>query len=72
MSTLKKRINISLPTQATTTLDEIAQRDHMPIATKASALLQLALEIEEDDVLNRMAEERDVKQAKFVAHQAAW
>lgn len=72
MPTTKKRINISLPTDVEASLAKLAERDEVPQATKAVYLLKLAIEIDEDDVLNSIAQERDTKGAKFVSHKKAW
>jgi len=44
----------------------LAKRDQEPLATKAGALLEFALEIEEDRVLSQIANERDVKGARWI------
>jgi hypothetical protein len=72
MATTKKRLNISLSKEMEQALATSARRDAMPQATKASLLLQLALEIEEDQVFERIVGARDTKNAKFVAHEQAW
>lgn len=72
MPTLKKRLNLSLPRDIDTALSALASRDDVPEATKALHLIQLALEIEEDDVWNAIAEKRDTKNAKFLSHEEAW
>ncbi|MBI2639120.1 hypothetical protein HYW83_06050 [Candidatus Peregrinibacteria bacterium] len=72
MPTTKKRINISLPADVEASLSKLAERDDMPQATKAVYLLKLAIEIDEDDVFNSVAAERDTKGAKFVSHKKAW
>lgn len=72
MPTTKKRINISLPTDVEASLAKLAERDEVPQATKAVYLLKLAIEIDEDDVLNSIAQKRDTKGAKFVSHKKAW
>lgn len=53
-------------------LSKLAKRDHVPQATKATRLLEIALELEEDKVWNELAEERDTKSAKYVTHAKAW
>lgn len=53
-------------------LARIARRDRIPEATKAAHLLSIALEIEEDIVLHKIAAERDIKGARFVNHKKAW
>lgn len=72
MSTIKKRINISLPASLDTMLSRIARRDNIPQATKAVHLLSIALDIEEDIVFDRIARGRDVKDARFMSHKEAW
>lgn len=44
----------------------------VPTATKASQLLEVALELEEDSTWNILALERDKKKARFTSHQKAW
>ncbi|OIP80124.1 hypothetical protein AUK45_04670 [Candidatus Peregrinibacteria bacterium CG2_30_44_17] len=72
MATSKKRINISLPKDIELTLAKLAERDDVPQATKAVSLLRMAIETEEDEVLNAIAEERDSKDAKYISHKDAW
>lgn len=72
MATTKKRINISLPEDIEISLKQIAARDDVPEATKAVHLIKLAMEIDEDDIWNTLAQKRDVKGTKFVSHKKAW
>ena len=72
MATSKKRINISLPKDLEEVLSQLAGRDDVPAATKAVQLLRLAVEIDEDEVFNRIAASRDSGKSKFVSHQKAW
>jgi predicted DNA-binding protein len=72
MSTTKKRINISLPKDIEQTLEYMAERDKIPAATKAVYLIKIAIELDEDGVLNDLAGKRDKKGAKFVSHKDAW
>ena len=53
-------------------LSRVAKRDNIPQATKAVYLLSIALEIEEDMVLDKIARERDTKNARFLSHKQAW
>lgn len=53
-------------------LSRIAKRDNIPQATKAVYLLGIALEIEEDMVLDKIARGRDTKDARFLTHKKAW
>ena len=72
MATNKKRINISLPKDLELVLEELAERDDVPVATKAIELIKAAIEIDEDEVWNRLAEERDTPDAKFISHKEFW
>ena len=72
MTTTLKRINISLSKSAVNALGLLAKRDQEPVATKASALLMLALELEEDRALVAIAEARDTKDATWISHEKVW
>ncbi|MBI2409469.1 hypothetical protein HYV30_00285 [Candidatus Kaiserbacteria bacterium] len=72
MATSKKRINISVSRELDHALGKLAKRDQVPQATKAEHLLRIALEIEEDEVLDAIAAKRDTSRARFVSHAAAW
>ena len=72
MPTTKKRVNISMSPWLEKALGMLAKRDSVPEATKASELLQIAIEIEEDLVFNSIASGRDTKNAKFFSHKKAW
>ncbi|OGI60151.1 hypothetical protein A2641_03660 [Candidatus Nomurabacteria bacterium RIFCSPHIGHO2_01_FULL_37_25] len=72
MTTIKKRINISLSPSLNIMLSRIAKRDNIPQATKAIHLLEMALEIEEDFVFDKIARERDTKNARFLDHKQVW
>jgi uncharacterized protein (DUF1778 family) len=72
MPTTNKRINITLQTDVDRALSRAARRDNVPEATKAAELLRIALEIEEDELLDNAAHIRDTKGATFVSHTEAW
>jgi len=72
MSTTKKRIILSISKPVEQTLELLAKRDQVPQATKAAHLLETALEIEEDQVWDQVAQERDTKNARFVSPKKAW
>lgn len=72
MATTKKRINISISREVDNILAKLARRDQIPQATKAERLISLALEFEEDYILNAVAEKRDSKKVKFVSHSEIW
>ena len=72
MATVKKRINISLSKDVQRMLVEVAKRDQIPAATKAERLLEIGLELDEDQVWDRMAARRDIESASFVSHRQAF
>ncbi|MGD0328303.1 MAG: toxin-antitoxin system, antitoxin component [Minisyncoccia bacterium] len=72
MATTKKRINISVSKDLDDLLGKLAKRDQVPQATKAEHLLRIALEIEEDQVLDEIARKRDVGKTSFLPHSLAW
>jgi hypothetical protein len=72
MATTKKRINISLGKETETALKQIAERDKVPVATKAEEMVRLALELEEDIVLGALAKKRDTKNAHYLASDEVW
>ena len=72
MATTKKRINISVSKELDDVLVRLAKRDQVPQATKAEHLLRMALEIEEDEVLDAVAAKRDTGEARFLSHSLAW
>lgn len=73
MPTAKFRINVSLSDETNSALRRLALRDQVPTATKAERLLEIALEIEEDETWNRIADSRGkVKNSQFVPHNQAW
>jgi len=68
MSTSKSRINISLPDDVKKALISISKRDQMPAATKAVRLMEIGMEVEEDDIWDKIATERDNKDSTFHSH----
>ena len=72
MPTLKPRINITLSNQLDVALLELSRRDKVPRATKAAELLRFAIESEEDQIWDTMAQKRDTKKAKFIPHDQVW
>lgn len=72
LTNTKKRINISVSKEVSVAVASLAKRDRVPPATKVAHLLSLALEMEEDQVLDALAARRDTPRAKFVSHALAW
>lgn len=72
MPTTKTRLNISLSDEMKVALRKLAARDRVPEATKAARLIEVALEVEEDQVWDTLAAKRDTKRARFISHKRAW
>lgn len=73
MATTKTRINISLSDDVEKALKALAKRDQVPSATKAAELLRLALEIEEDYVFSKIADDRLAeKNIKWLKSEEVW
>ena len=72
MPTTKSRLNISLSDDVRQALARLAYRERIPQATKAARLLEAALELEEDQVWNTIAQRRDTKNARYLSHDKAW
>ena len=72
MSTSKSRINISLPDDVKKVLISISKRDQMPAATKAVRLMEIGMEVEEDDVWEKITSKRDSKKSTFHSHTKAF
>ena len=68
----KKRINISVSEDINQELIKLAERDEMPVATKALELIREALEFKEDIALSLLAQERDKKGVKYLTHEKFW
>ena len=72
ITTNKKRINLSVSEDIDSILKTLAQRDNVPVATKTLELLKEAIEIEEDVILEKIANERNTKDSKYISHEKAW
>jgi hypothetical protein len=73
MATIKTRINVSVSDELNSALKKLASRDQIPTATKAERLLEIALEIEEDEVWDKIASNRQhAKNTSYLTHNQAW
>ena len=72
MPTTKARINISVPEDMKEMLFKLARRERIPAATKAARLLEAAMEMEEDQIWETIAQKRDTKRARYISHRKAW
>ena len=68
----KKRINISVSADIDRILVQLAKRDDVPVAAKTLELIKQALELEEDRVLDALANERNTPNARYFSHDEAW
>ena len=73
MATAKKRINISVTKETSDMLKRLAKRDQEPVATKAGALLEFALDLEEDRMLSAIADDRMKNYTgPWLSHEEIW
>ncbi len=72
MATTKTRINITAEPEIEQAVRLAAQREGIPVATKAAELISIGLALEEDIVLARLADQRSKTKAQFVSHDEAW
>ena len=68
----KVRVNLSLSRSQKDVLDMLAERDSLTATTKATLLLQKALEIEEDVALEKLALERSNSEVEYIQHDKFW
>ena len=72
MTTIKKRINISIAKSLELAVERLAARDQMPTASKAAELIRLAVEVDEDQVWDAIASDRFSKDKRRISHRNAW
>ncbi|MDZ4245204.1 MAG: hypothetical protein U1D98_04775 [Candidatus Gracilibacteria bacterium] len=72
MPTNKKRVNLTPSEKTYEALEALAERDGISVSSKAVELIEVAIELDEDDFLNLLAEERDKKDTKFISHEDIW
>ena len=72
MPTIKNRINLTVPRDLSLVLSRLAVRDDRSVSSKTLELIERALELEEDIVLQKVAENRDRKGVKYISHKSAW
>ena len=72
MPTTKKRLNVTLKKDTAIYLKKMALRDDVPEATKASQLIETALELEEDLHFSRIADNRLETMKGTISHKEFW
>ncbi|PIR04962.1 MAG: hypothetical protein COV57_01595 [Candidatus Liptonbacteria bacterium CG11_big_fil_rev_8_21_14_0_20_35_14] len=65
-------MNISLSDSVEEAIIKLAERDNVPEATKAIELIKIALEMEEDNIWDRIATKRLETDNKRISHKDAW
>ena len=68
----KKRIYVPVSDDVEKVLGRISTRDNKPVASAASDLLQMAIEIEEDSLWDKVASERKAMNSRLYSHKEAW
>lgn len=72
MPTVKKRTNLTLPDDLNEALESLSERDNVSKSAKAMQLIEIAMQLEEDEVWDSLAAKRDTKGAKFISHDKLW
>jgi predicted membrane GTPase involved in stress response len=72
MPTTKERINITTDRDMEIILKRLAKHSRVPVATKAAELIRIALELQEDVYLGKIADGRTRGKVKFIPHDIAW
>ena len=72
MATAKTRINISVSKDMRDVLRALAKRDELPVASKATHLIEQALELEEDRYFSKLADDRLKKNTRWLTHEEVW
>ena len=72
MTTIKRRLNITLAPDIEKLITHIAKRDRVPEATKISELLKISLAMEEDKAFTVLAESRLKEKGKKLTHKEVW
>ncbi len=72
MPTAKKRINITVDDEIYEALERLSEQRSQPVAGVSLALIQQALEYQEDVHFARVADERLRGKQKRVPHAKAW
>lgn len=72
MTTLKRRLNITLTPEMEEFISILAKRDRVPEATKISQILKDALEEMEEQIWLEIVEEREMEGGPYVSHDEIW
>jgi hypothetical protein len=72
MATTNPRLNITVPREIAGVLSDKAQRERMSLSRTTLALIQMALEHDEDVYYSKLAENVERGNKKWYSHKAAW
>jgi len=72
MPTTKDRINVTIDKDRSHLLKTLAKRDNLSVSAKVLALVDDALELEEDLALATIADVRSKQKGKRYTHEEAW
>ena len=72
MPTAKKRINITVDDELYAALEKLSAKRSRSVSSVSVALLEQALELQEDIHFARVADERSSRDERRVPHDAAW
>ena len=72
MTTLKRRLNITMTPEVEKLLSHMAKRDNAPQATKISQLLRISLMLEEDRAFSILGDQRFNEKTKKLSHKEVW
>lgn len=72
MTTVKRRLNITLTEDVEKMVSHLAKKDNVPQATKISELLKISLMLEEDKAFSVLGETRLKQRSKKISHEEVW
>ncbi|PWU07327.1 MAG: hypothetical protein C5B43_00540 [Verrucomicrobia bacterium] len=72
MPTKKPRLNITLERKTSALLSKLAKKKRKSVSGLATEFIEDALERDEDRILSKIAELRDTREAKTIAHKNVW
>lgn len=72
MTTLKRRLNITMTKDVEKLVSHMAKRDKVPQATKISQLLTISLMLEEDKAFSMLGDKRFKEKTKKLSHKEVW
>ena len=72
MPTAKKRINLTVNDDLHKSLKSLANRENSSVASVSYALLERALELQEDQFFSKVGESRLNRKQKRISHEEIW